>query len=107
MPHPHLNHALLATMPASSSNAVFAGTWLVWLINALASVTRGTGNMLVSATRAGLRIDDFDAGHPSNAKCRSPNGQHGNEHGAEVAAALGQAVLVPRRTIAVAAAPHW
>jgi len=26
---------------------VFAGTWLVWLMNALASVIRGTGNMLV------------------------------------------------------------
>ena len=29
------------------SNVVFAGTWLVWLMNALASVIRGTGNMLV------------------------------------------------------------
>src|SRR5207237_3735674 len=29
------------------SNIVFAGTPLVWLMNALASVIRGTGNMLV------------------------------------------------------------
>ena len=29
------------------SNVVFAGTVLVWLMNALASVIRGTGNMLV------------------------------------------------------------
>ena len=29
------------------SNVVFAGTVLVWLLNALASVIRGTGNMLV------------------------------------------------------------
>src|SRR6185312_6576711 len=29
------------------SNVVFAGTALVWLMNALASVIRGTGNMLV------------------------------------------------------------
>lgn len=33
------------------SNVVFAGAWLVWLMNALASAIRGTGNMLVpSAT---------------------------------------------------------
>ena len=33
------------------SNVVFAGTWLVWLMNALGSAIRGTGNMLVpSAT---------------------------------------------------------
>ena len=31
------------------SNVVFAGTPLVWLMNALASVIRGTGNMLVPA----------------------------------------------------------
>jgi putative MATE family efflux protein len=31
------------------SNIVFAGTILVWLMNALASVVRGTGNMLVPA----------------------------------------------------------
>ena len=31
------------------SNIVFAGTPLVWLMNALASVIRGTGNMLVPA----------------------------------------------------------
>jgi len=31
------------------SNVVFAGTWLVWLMNALASVIRGTGNMFVPA----------------------------------------------------------
>jgi putative MATE family efflux protein len=31
------------------SNIVFAGTVLVWLMNALASVIRGTGNMLVPA----------------------------------------------------------
>ena len=29
------------------SNVVFAGNVLVWLINALANVIRGTGNMLV------------------------------------------------------------
>jgi Na+-driven multidrug efflux pump len=29
------------------SNIVFAGAWLVWLMNALASVLRGTGNMMV------------------------------------------------------------
>jgi putative MATE family efflux protein len=29
------------------SNVVFAGVWLVWLMNALASVLRGTGNMMV------------------------------------------------------------
>lgn len=33
------------------SNVVFAGTWLVWLVNGLASAIRGTGNMLMpSAT---------------------------------------------------------
>jgi putative MATE family efflux protein len=32
------------------SNVVFAGTWLVWLMNALASAIRGTGNMLVPST---------------------------------------------------------
>jgi putative MATE family efflux protein len=31
------------------SNVVFAATWLVWLMNALASAIRGTGNMLVPA----------------------------------------------------------
>ena len=31
------------------SNVVFAGNVLVWLMNALASVIRGTGNMLVPA----------------------------------------------------------
>ncbi|MBS0562157.1 MAG: MATE family efflux transporter [Proteobacteria bacterium] len=31
------------------SNVVFAGTVLLWLMNALASVVRGTGNMLVPA----------------------------------------------------------
>ena len=31
------------------SNVVFAGTTLVWLMNALASVIRGTGNMFVPA----------------------------------------------------------
>jgi putative MATE family efflux protein len=31
------------------SNVVFAGTMLLWLMNALASVIRGTGNMLVPA----------------------------------------------------------
>jgi len=31
----------------SYSNVVFAGTVLVWLMNALASILRGTGNMLV------------------------------------------------------------
>ncbi len=29
------------------SNVVFAATWLVWVMNALASVIRGSGNMLV------------------------------------------------------------
>ena len=29
------------------SNVVFGGVWIVWLMNALASVLRGTGNMLV------------------------------------------------------------
>jgi putative MATE family efflux protein len=29
------------------SNVVFAAAWLVWLMNALASVLRGTGNMMV------------------------------------------------------------
>ena len=29
------------------SNVVFAGAWLVWLMNAFASVLRGTGNMMV------------------------------------------------------------
>ena len=32
------------------SNVVFGGTVLVWLMNALASIIRGTGNMLVPAT---------------------------------------------------------
>ena len=32
------------------SNVVFAGTALVWLMNALASVIRGTGNMVFPAT---------------------------------------------------------
>ena len=32
------------------SNVVFAGTALVWLMNALASVIRGTGNMFVPAS---------------------------------------------------------
>ena len=32
------------------SNVVFAGTWLVWLMNALASAIRSTGNMLVPST---------------------------------------------------------
>jgi putative MATE family efflux protein len=38
------------------SNVVFAGTALVWLMNALASVIRGTGNMLVpsAAVCAGI-----------------------------------------------------
>src|SRR5438270_12906214 len=31
------------------SNVVFAGTWLVWLMNALASAIRGTGNVLVAS----------------------------------------------------------
>jgi putative MATE family efflux protein len=31
------------------SNVVFAGSLLIWLVNALASVLRGTGNMLVPA----------------------------------------------------------
>ncbi len=34
------------------SNVVFAGTPLVWLMNALASVIRGTGNMLVPSLAA-------------------------------------------------------
>jgi len=32
------------------SNVIFAGVVLVWLMNALASIIRGTGNMLVPAT---------------------------------------------------------
>lgn len=35
------------------SNVVFAGTVLVWLVNALASVIRGTGNMLVPSLAIG------------------------------------------------------
>jgi putative MATE family efflux protein len=31
------------------SNVVFAGSWLVWLLNALANLIRGTGNMFVPA----------------------------------------------------------
>jgi Na+-driven multidrug efflux pump len=38
-------HALEAALVYS--NIVFAGTILVWLMNAAASVIRGTGNMLV------------------------------------------------------------
>lgn len=36
----------------SYSNVVFAGCVLVWLLNALASVLRGTGNMLVPPSRS-------------------------------------------------------
>ena len=32
------------------SNVVFAGTALVWLMNAFASIIRGTGNMLVPSS---------------------------------------------------------
>jgi putative MATE family efflux protein len=38
------------------SNVVFAGTWLVWLMNALASVIRGTGNMLVPSLAVCLGV---------------------------------------------------
>ena len=38
----------------STPNVVFAGNVLVWLMNALASVIRGTGNMLVPSV-GGLR----------------------------------------------------
>ena len=38
------------------SNVVFAGNVLVWLLNALASVIRGTGNMLVPALAVCLGI---------------------------------------------------
>ena len=58
---PSLYHALGgdgASLDAALqySNVVFAGTALVWLMNALASVIRGTGNMLVpsAAVCAGI-----------------------------------------------------
>ncbi len=38
------------------SNVVFAGTGLVWLMNALASVIRGTGNMFVPALAICLAV---------------------------------------------------
>jgi putative MATE family efflux protein len=38
------------------SNVVFGGTWLVWLMNALASVIRGTGNMLVPSLAVCLGV---------------------------------------------------
>jgi putative MATE family efflux protein len=38
------------------SNVVFAGTALVWLMNALASVIRGTGNMFVPASAVCLGV---------------------------------------------------
>ena len=38
------------------SNIVFAGTPLVWLMNALASVIRGTGNMLVPALAVSVGV---------------------------------------------------
>jgi putative MATE family efflux protein len=38
------------------SNVVFAGTALVWLMNALASVIRGTGNMLVPSAAVCIGI---------------------------------------------------
>ena len=38
------------------SNVVFAGTTLVWLMNALASVIRGTGNMFVPALAICLAV---------------------------------------------------
>ena len=38
------------------SNIVFAGTALVWLMNALASVVRGTGNMLVPSLAVCLGV---------------------------------------------------
>jgi putative MATE family efflux protein len=38
------------------SNVVFAGTPLVWLMNALASVIRGTGNMLVPSLAVSLGV---------------------------------------------------
>src|SRR5260370_26811156 len=38
------------------SNVVFAGTALVWLMNALASVIRGTGNMLVPSAAVCLGV---------------------------------------------------
>jgi len=40
----------------SYSNVVFAGNLLVWLMNALASVIRGTGNMLVPALAVCLGV---------------------------------------------------
>jgi len=39
----------LARAALRYSNVVFAGSLLIWLVNALASVLRGTGNMLVPA----------------------------------------------------------
>ena len=38
------------------SNIVFAGVWLVWGMNALASVIRGTGNMLVPSLAICLSV---------------------------------------------------
>ena len=38
------------------SNVVFAGTPLVWLMNALASVIRGTGNMLVPSLAVSIGV---------------------------------------------------
>lgn len=38
------------------SNVVFAGTWLVWLMNALASVIRGSGNMFVPSLAICLSV---------------------------------------------------
>ena len=61
---PRLGRALYAAMGGEGasleaalaySNVVFAGTVLVWLFNALASVIRGTGNMLVPALSVCLR----------------------------------------------------
>jgi hypothetical protein len=52
---------------------------------------------------AGLRIDDFDA-CPFGREVPVAERQHGDEDGSEVAAALGQAVFVARRALAVALA---
>ena len=42
-----MSHRVAAEAALLYSNVVFAGNGLVWLMNALASVIRGTGNMLV------------------------------------------------------------
>ena len=72
----------------SYSNVVFAGAVLVWLMNALASVLRGTGNMLVPSVAicvgvallvplspsADLRLRSHSShGHRRRRRCRRPH----------------------------------